>query len=99
MDLDWFGTGFNFKLPKGKDTYNSYLGSFFSLCLIITIFLYGTMQVMRLQLFEETIVTMSVKEDFFSALNDTISSEDYDLNFAFGIISYGSGIKPNADTD
>ena len=85
LGLDQFGSGFSFKLPEGKDTHNTLLGSCFSVLMISTLILYGTMQMQRLAVFEETVVTMSVRESHFDAAIDTISTED-GLNFAFGII-------------
>ena len=52
---------------------------------MLTLILYGAMQMQRLYFFDETVVTMSVRESHFDAAVDTISTED-GLNFAFGIV-------------
>ena len=43
LKLDHFGKSFQFKLPGGKDTYNTMLGSFFTILLILVLVLYGTL--------------------------------------------------------
>ena len=43
LDLDQFGSGFNFKLPEGKDTINTMVGFFTSVMVIIIIILYSGM--------------------------------------------------------
>ena len=75
LKLDQFGYAFNFKLPQGRDTYNTGLGAAISILLLMIIVFYGALQMQRLVRFEETVpVTMSATEGYFS--NDFVFSSD-----------------------
>ena len=87
-DIDVFGEGFNFKLPAGKDTYKTLLGSSFTILIAVMLIFYGSIQMQRLVVFGETVVTMSVKDSFFTP-DDTITSEE-GFKLAFGLTAYDS---------
>ena len=90
LSIDQFGSGFQFKLPGGSETYNTWIGALMSILLFITLIAYGGLQMERLLAFGDTVVTMSVRNAHFSAadlVNDGFSSDE-GMKFAFGITAY-----------
>ena len=65
LDLDQFGSGFNFKLPEGKDTINTMVGFVTSLTVLIIVIMYSSMQLHRLNGYSENLVTTSVRDSYF----------------------------------
>ena len=65
LDLDQFGSSFNFKLPEGKDTINTMVGFFTSLAVFIVVIMYSSMQLHRLNGYSENLVTTSVRDSYF----------------------------------
>ena len=109
LDLDSFGQGFNFMLPDGKDNHQSALGSFFSIILALIMILYGTLLMQRLIVFGETVVTMSIRTDFYtpdfvvtpSPVTSPVNPEGeaFNLNFAFAITAYDGDRSVTEDPD
>ena len=95
LDLDQFGTTFRFKLPASKDNFKTGLGSAFTILLTLLLIFYGSLQMQRLVKFEETVVTMSVRDSHYTP-DDTITTED-GLKFAFAITAYDSNREPIDD--
>ena len=64
-DADNFATGFRFN-TGGKKTLTTTFGALISIMMYIILFLYGALQLQRLYEFNETVVTMSVKDSYYS---------------------------------
>ena len=105
LGLDSFGEGFNFKLPDGKDNHQSMLGSVFSIILALIMILYGTLLMQRLVVFGETVVTMSIRTDFYTPdyvitpTPDDPEDEAFHLKFAFAITAYDGNRSVTEDPD
>ena len=87
LDLDQFGSGFNFKLPEGKDTINTMVGFVTSLAVLIIVIMYSSMQLHRLNGYSENLVTTSVKDSYFDH-DYEVSTERNGLKFAFALTAY-----------
>ena len=87
LDLDQFGSSFNFKLPQGKDTLNTLTGLIASMFMIFMVVFYASMQMHRLNSFGETLVTMSTIDSFFDS-SYIVSSEEHGIRFAFALTAY-----------
>ena len=93
LSFDTFGEAFNFKLPGGKDTYQTWLGTFFTLIVTLVLIFYGGLQIQRLAIYGETVVTMSVRDSNFSpeeVFPTEIELIHSDFNIAFGFTAYDS---------
>ena len=92
LDQDGFASGFGFKLPGGNDRLPTYLGSFSSIAVLLILIFYGALQMSRLVSFCETVVTMSVRDSFFSPEEvypydvEDLTYDGFDL--AFGLTAY-----------
>ena len=91
LGVDTFGEAFNFKMPGGEDTYKTGLGAFFTLIVLIVLIFYGGLQIQRLAIYGETVVTMSLRDSFFNPeeiFPDEIELIYSDFNVAFGFTAY-----------
>ena len=67
------------------------LGSLFTIILALTLLFYGSLQMQRLVVFGETVVTMSIKDSFFTPENEfplEDTEDNLDFNLAFGLTAY-----------
>ena len=87
LDLDQFGTSFNFKLPEGKDTLNTMVGSITSVTIVVIVIFYASLQMHRLTRFGENLVTTYVIDSNFSE-DFVVSTETKGLKFAFALTAY-----------
>ena len=76
--FDRYGQSFRFKLPGGKLHYKTFSGATFTYLIWILIAIYGGLQLYRLKVFRETIVTSSVKDSYYT-FEDVFPDEIEDL--------------------
>ena len=93
LSFDTFGEAFNFKLPGGNDTYQTWLGAFFTFIVTVILIFYGGLQIQRLAIYGETVVTMSIRDSHFTP--EEVFPQDMELtnpnfNIAFGFTAYDS---------
>ena len=93
LGIDTFGEAFNFKMPGGNDTYNTGLGAFFTLIVLVVLLFYGGLQMQRLAIYGETVVTMSVRDSYFTPeeiFPDEIELIYTDFNIVVAFTAYDS---------
>ena len=73
------------------------IGAIFTFMLAILLLIYAGMQLKRLLIYGETVVTMSVRDSFFTP--DKTFSTEHGLDFAFALTAYDSNREPIEDPD
>ena len=100
-EIDKFGQGFRFHLPGDKERLSSAFGALLSLLMYTLLILYGGLQLASLWKFGQTVVTLSVKDEFYSANDvfpDHIENLKYNsFSFAFGITAYDGNTESIED--
>ena len=91
LDLDQFGSGFNFKLPDGRDTINTMVGFTTSLVVLLILLMYSSMQMHRLSLYGENLVTTSAKDSHYDQ-DYVISTQKNGIKFAFALTAYDNNV-------
>ena len=100
-NFDVFGRGYHFNLPGNKDTLGTCFGAAITTLMIGILVIYGVMQMHRLVIFGETVVTSSKKDTFYAMLDlfpdeiEDLQSTKFDL--AFGITAYDGDPEPIED--
>ena len=82
-------------MPDGQARYKTWLGTFFSVLMLGTLVFYGSLQLQRLYIYGETIVTMAIRDAHYD-YNHTISTQD-GLKFAYAITHYDNNPEPVDD--
>ena len=90
---DSFATPYKFMLPDGKERMTTGKGCFLTVLLFVFLLFYGTMQLVKLLIFDETDVMVSSRDSFFKA--DEVFSRN--LMYAFGITDYDANDQPIED--
>lgn len=90
---DAYGPSFNFWMPGGRQSNNTYCGLCMTVLLVICLIFYGTVMAHKLFAFDETDIMISSRDAFF----DTDFEFSEDLMYAFGITAYDSNREPIED--
>ena len=93
IQFDNFAETFQFKLPEGKDSFQSCRGCTATFVLVLFCIFYGSMQSIKLLTFDETDVMVSQRDSYF----DSDWKHSRRLMFAFGIMAYDSNPEPIED--
>ena len=91
LSFDTFGEAFSFKLGGGKQIHRTWLGAVFSIIVAIILAFYGSLQMQRLAIYGETVVTMSTRDSFFSpeqVFPHEIELLHSEFSVAFGFSAY-----------
>ena len=93
VKFDAFAQSFRFRLPEGKEKFQSCKGCCLTLLLLTVLVFYGVMQSIKLVTFDETDVMVSQRDAYF----DTNEVYSDNLMYAFGITAYDSNREPIED--
>lgn len=93
VKFDAFAQSFRFRLPEGKEKFQSCKGCCLTLLLLTVLVFYGVMQSIKLVTFDETDVMVSQRDAYFDT-NEVFSEG---LMYAFGIAAYDSNREPIED--
>ena len=84
--MDGFGRSFQFRLPDGALAKKSWLGLFVSVIAITFIVFYAGMQLIRLHMYGEPSIMVSVRDSFYDT--DFKFTSEQGLAIAAGITAY-----------